>query len=135
MGNPLIKLPIYARTIGVEIDSWDGNSPVLAIEYSNDICGNPGMFHGGAVGGLLDMAAVAAVDADLRTRNSNAQLTPVSSTVEYLRAAGEERAFVSAKIIRAGRRLANVQATLWQGSRDKPVAISIVNILIDQIEA
>lgn len=130
MSHPEIELPAYARTIGVELDGWDGNEPILAIDYSSDICGNPGMLHGGAVGGLLEMAAVAALDADLRERQGASRLTPINSTVEFLRAAGEARTFASAKIIRAGRRLANVQATLWQESRDKPVATSIVNIAI-----
>lgn len=130
MGKPEIALPAYAETIGVRLDSWDGNMPVLAIDYSNHICGNPGMFHGGAVGGLLEMAAVAALEADMGARQQQGRLTPVNSTVEYLRPAGEQRAFASATIIRAGRRFANIQARLWQESPEKPVAVSLVNILI-----
>lgn len=130
MGKPEIQLPEYARTIGVELDGWEGERPILAIDYKDEICGNPGMFHGGAVGALLEMAAVATLDANLRARQGAAKLAPVNSTVEFLRAAGEERTFASAEIIRAGRRLANVQATLWQASREKPVATSIVNITI-----
>jgi len=134
MSSPEIELPVFAKTIGIELEGWEGNAPILAVDYSFDISGNPGMFHGGAIGGLLEMAAVAALDADLRERQGEAKLTPISSTVEFLRAAGEERAFASARIIRAGRRLANVQATLWQGSPDKPVATSLVNIAIAQGE-
>ena len=130
MGNPEIALPAYAGTIGVELDRWDGNRPVLAVDYSNNICGNPGMFHGGAIGGLLEMAAVATLEADLVVRQQSGRLTPVNSTVEYLRPAGDQRTFASATIIRAGRRFANVQATLWQESLAKPVATSLVNILI-----
>lgn len=130
MSNPQIDLPTYAETIGVELDRWDEGRPVLAIEYKKEVCGNPGMFHGGAVGALLEMAAVATLDADLRTKQEPATLTPVNSTIEFLRAAGEERTFASAEIVKAGRRLANVLATLWQGNREKPVATAIVNITI-----
>jgi uncharacterized protein (TIGR00369 family) len=125
-----IALPAYAETIGAGLDHWDGERPVLAIDYSNDICGNQGMFHGGAVGGLLEMVAVATLEADLRGKQTTARVTPVNSTVEYLRPAGEARAFASATIIRAGRRFANMQAWLWQESPEKPVATAIVNILI-----
>jgi uncharacterized protein (TIGR00369 family) len=130
MGKPEIELPAYAQTIGVELDGWEENSPILAIDYANELCGNPGMFHGGAVGALLEMAAVATLDAELRQRQGAAILTPINSTVEFLRAAGEARTFASATIIRAGRRLANVQATLWQESPEKPVATCVVNIAI-----
>lgn len=130
MGNPDISLPAYAETIGVALDRWDGKRPVLGLDYYENICGNPGMFHGGAVGGLLEMAAVATLEADLSARDQTVRLTTLTSTVEFLRPAREQRAYASATIIRAGRRFANVQATLWQESPDKPVATSIVNILI-----
>ena len=133
MGNLEIALPVYADTVGVSLDHWDDTRPVLAIDYSDDICGNPGTFHGGALGGLLEMAAVATLEADLRARQQPGRLTPVNSTVEYLRPAGEQRAFASATIIRAGRRFANIQAWLWQESSKKPVATAIVNILITPV--
>ena len=130
MTLPEIDLPEYARTIGISIDHWDGGSPVLAVNCSPELCGNPGMFHGGAVGALLEMAAVATLDADLRARQGAATLTPVNSTIEYLRAAGEQRAYAFARIVRAGRRMANLQALLWQESPEKPVATATVNIAI-----
>ena len=128
MANPEIDLPDYARTMGIAVEGWEGALPVLAMDYSADLCGNPGMFHGGAVSTLLEMAAVAAIDAQLRAGHGPARLTPLNTTVEFLRAAGEERAFASDSIVKAGRRLATVSATLWQGSQDKPVATAIVNV-------
>lgn len=130
MSYPEIELPAYAETIGVSVHGWEGHRPVLAMDYTFDMSGNPGMFHGGAVAALLEMAAVATLDADPRTRQAPVKLSPLNSTVEYLRAAGEARAFASAQIVKAGRRLATLQATLWQDSPEKPVAISLVNIAI-----
>ncbi len=134
MGNPEIELSVFAETIGVELDRWEGNTPVLAIDYSDQICGNPGMIHGGAVSGLLELAAMAALDADLRAKHGPAKLTALNSTVEFLRAAGEARTFASAQIVKAGRRLATVQSTLWQDTPEKPVATSIVNLTIAPAE-
>jgi len=125
-----IELPAYAQTMGIKVQDWDGGRPVLAMAYAGVLYGNPGNFHGGAVSTLLEMAAVAALDADLRATHGAARLTPLNTTVQFLRGAGEERAYASAEIVKAGRRLANVAATLWQGSRDKPVATAIVNIAI-----
>jgi uncharacterized protein (TIGR00369 family) len=128
MDSAQVELPVYARTIGVELDGWDGERPILAIDYTNDICGNPGMFHGGAVSSLLEMAAVATLRAGVE---DGAGLVTANATVEFLRVAAEQRAYASAKIVRAGRRLATVQATLWQESPEKPVATAIFNIMIE----
>jgi uncharacterized protein (TIGR00369 family) len=130
MSHPEIKLSAYARSIGLEIDNWEDGLPVLGIQYSRTICGNPGMFHGGAISTVLEAAAVAALDANLRAGHGPAILTPLNSTIQFLRAAGEERAFASAQIVKLGRRLANVTAVLWQASRDKPAATAVVNVAI-----
>jgi len=135
MSAPDIALPDYAATIGAGIERWDGNRPILAIAYADNLCGNPGMFHGGVVATLLEMAAVATLEADLATSGSPGIASPVNTTVEFLRVAGEQRTYASARIVRAGRRLANVAAVLWQESEDKPVATAIVNIEIRQAQA
>ena len=77
------------------------------------------------------MAAVTALDANLRANGGAAHLVPLNTTVQFLRAAGEAQAFASATIVKAGRRLANVAATVWQDSPAKPVATAMVNIAID----
>lgn len=130
MSHPDIALSPYAQTIGVELDHWEGGSPVLAVDYRNEVCGNPGMFHGGVVGGLLELAAMAALEASLLKRGSPAALAPINSTIEYLRIAGEQRTYATGEVVRAGRRLAHVRATAWQESPDKPVTTAIFNIAV-----
>jgi uncharacterized protein (TIGR00369 family) len=68
--------------------------------------------------------------ASLRTVTDGAVLVPVNTSVEYLRPAIEGRVTASARIIRAGRRLANLHAMLWQESEDKPVATAVINVAI-----
>lgn len=131
MSHSEIILPDYARTMGIAIDSPDGADPVLVMAYGADLCGNPGMFHGGAISTLLEMAAVSALDAHLRANGGAARLVPLNTTVQFLRAAGEAQAFASGTIVKAGRRLATVAATVWQDSQAKPVATAMVNIAID----
>jgi len=116
--------------MGIEVRQWEGGRPILAMGYAHDLCGNPGIFHGGAVSTLLEMAALAALDAELRATHGPAHLTALNTTVQFLRGAEDETAFASAEVVKAGRRLANVAATLWQGDRTKPVATAIVNIAI-----
>jgi uncharacterized protein (TIGR00369 family) len=130
MTVPDIALPEFARTIGAGIDRWEDGRPVLAVDYGAALCGNPGMFHGGVVAALLEMAAVSTLAAQLHGSPSRA--SPVGTTVAYLRPAVERPAFAAARIVRAGRSSANLQATLWQESEDKPVATATVNFRISQ---
>lgn len=125
-----IALPPYARLFGIALDRWEGGLPVLAVDYGELVCGNPGTFHGGALGGLLELAALAA----LRVGSDGAAaLTPLNSTVEYLRSAGERRTYAIGEVVRAGRRLANLRATAWQDGRDKPVATATFNVAIGPV--
>lgn len=132
MNIPDLDLPHFAKEIGVTVDRLDGQRPVLALDYRADLCGNPGMFHGGVVAAVLEWASLAAIKEDLRAKNSTACAVPVNCTVTYLRPATERRTYASARIVRAGRRLANLQATLWQDSEDKPVATAMVNLELSQ---
>jgi uncharacterized protein (TIGR00369 family) len=130
MTGPQIALPAYARMMGIEVDRWENGRPLLAVDCREDICGHPGMFHGGALGALLEQAALAVLKADLQTKDGASALTPLSSTIEYLRAAVEKRTFATAEIVRSGRRLANVRAFAWQESLERPAAIAFFNIAI-----
>ncbi|KHK90292.1 PaaI family thioesterase [Novosphingobium malaysiense] len=130
MANLELHLPTYAQTIGIGIDRWETGSPVLGIDYKPEICGNPGMLHGGAVSTLLEVTAIASLDAELRSEHGPVSLTPLNSTIQFLRAAGEGRTFASATVVKAGRRLANVAATVWQDTPDKPVATAVVNVAL-----
>ena len=67
-----------------------------------------------------------------RWQQGPAALTPLNTTIEYLRAAGEMRTYASAQVVKSGRRLANLSARLWQGDPAKPVATATVNIAIGQ---
>lgn len=128
MSERELTLPAYARLIGIDVSSWEDGLPVLAVDFTQRVCGNPGTYHGGALAGLLELAAFAALRASLD--DERASLAPLSSTVEYLRSAVEQRTFATGRVVRAGRRLANVSASAWQGSPDRLVAAAIFNVAI-----
>lgn len=130
MSHPSIRLPRYAAGLGIAVDHWDGPRPVLGVDYSETVRGFPGLFHGGALGGLLEMAAIAALQAELGADAVAVRLKPVNITVEYLRGAVAKRAFARGEVVRQGRRLANVRAIVWQDSPDKPCAIGFTNVLL-----
>ena len=56
-----LDLPPYALALGIGIAADTAANPVLWFDYSERIAGRPGSLHGGAISGLMEMAAVAAL--------------------------------------------------------------------------
>ena len=124
-------LPPYARSMGMEIDHIEeGGVPVVAMDFAERVQGRPGFLHGGAIGGLLEMAAHAALRAELDRQGSDLRSKPVNISIEYLRGGVQERTFARGEVIRAGRRVANVRVEAGQGDRGKLVASSWMNFLL-----
>lgn len=124
------RLPPYARTMGMEVDHVEDGAPVIAMDFAGRVEGRPGFLHGGAIGGLLEMAAHAALRAELDRQGSDSRIKPVNISIEYLRSGLKERTFARGEVIRAGRRVANVRVEAWQGDRGKLVASSWMNFLL-----
>lgn len=125
-----IRLPPYARALGIRLDHWDGICPVIALDFNDRMSGNPKAFHGGALAGLLEMAAIVALQAELGEGEDLPRLKPANLTVEYLRGAGMRTIYACGEVVRQGRRLANLRAIAWQESPDKPVAFCVTNVLL-----
>jgi uncharacterized protein (TIGR00369 family) len=121
-------LPPYARSLGMEVERMEAGLPVLALDYAVAVAGRPGFVHGGAIGGLLEMAALAALGCELRRQGNGVRLKPVNITVEYLRGVTKERTYATARITRAGRRIANISAEAWQDDRARPLATAWMNV-------
>ncbi|MCA1661161.1 MAG: PaaI family thioesterase, partial [Novosphingobium sp.] len=100
--------------MGIAVERLDCGAPVLAMGFDGKVEGRPGYLHGGAIGGLLEMAAFTALRAELSSRAEETTIKPVNVTVEYLRGGTRQQTFARGRVIRAGRRIANVSAEAWQ---------------------
>ena len=123
-------LPPYARTLGITIAGLHDGVPLVAFDPDSRTLGRPGFVHGGALGGLLEMAAILALQAELSQRREEKRLKPVNVNIEFLRGATLERCYAMGRVTRAGRRIANVTAEAWQQDRTKPVAEAWMNIML-----
>jgi uncharacterized protein (TIGR00369 family) len=123
-------LPPYALSLGMTVERLEGGVPLIAMEFDGKVEGRPGFLHGGAIGGLLEMAAIAALRAELLGGETQAQIKPVNVTVEYLRGGTRQRTFALGKVTRAGRRIANLSAEAWQDDPAKPIATAWMNVLL-----
>lgn len=123
-------LPAYAQALGISVHEVEDGLPILTVDFSSDVEGRPGHYHGGAIAGLLENAAYAALRARLVADKREAKLKPVNITVQYLSAGKPLTSFAKARITRMGRRNANISIEAWQTDRSKPIASAVMNILM-----
>ncbi len=123
-------LPAYAQALGISVHEIEDGTPILTVDFSADVEGRPNFYHGGAIAGLLENAAFAALRAALLAQDREAKLKPVNITVQYLSGGKSETSYAKARITRMGRRNANISVEAWQSDRAKPIASAILNILM-----
>jgi uncharacterized protein (TIGR00369 family) len=119
----MTTLPPYAAMLGLQREG-----SVVRMPFGVHLIGSPGRLHGGAVAGLMEMAANLAVRDALG--DETARIKPVNVTVDYLREGATEDCLAEATIMRLGRRVANVRVEAWQSGRDRPIAAARMNLLI-----
>jgi uncharacterized protein (TIGR00369 family) len=124
-----IGLPPYAEILRVSVEVEDGAPPVLLMPFADDVLGRPGFLHGGAISGLLEMAAIAALQHALEAEGGG-RIKPVNVTVDFMRGGRDKPTRAAGVVTRLGNRVANVEATAWQDERDKPIAAARMNYLI-----
>ncbi|MCZ8173101.1 MAG: PaaI family thioesterase [Novosphingobium sp.] len=127
-------LPPYAQALGITLDHDEAGEPVLRLEFSTRSQGRPGFLHGGALSGLMEMAAFAALRAELAGRGETMQLKPVNIQVEFMRGGTEQLTYAKGTVTRAGRRVALINAEAWQDDRAKPIALAQIKVLLTPAE-
>ncbi|PZO81165.1 MAG: phenylacetic acid degradation protein [Sphingomonas hengshuiensis] len=118
----------YAGLLGLRFDTDDRGHPVVTMPFATDLIGRPGFIHGGAIGGMLEMAAWVALRAALG--DDHATIKPINVTIDYMRGGRERTTFAGGTVTRLGARIANVTATAWQDDRDRPIAAAHLNYLL-----
>ena len=123
-----MKLPPYADLLGIEVEPGEG-APVLLMPFTDEVVGRPGFLHGGAISGLLEMAAIAALQHAL-AEEGGGRIKPVNVTVDFMRGGRDKPTRAAGVVTRLGGRVANVEATAWQDERERPIASARMNYLI-----
>jgi uncharacterized protein (TIGR00369 family) len=123
-----VKLPPYAEFLGLSVEPGEG-APVLLMPFGADVIGRPGFLHGGAIGGLLEMAAVVALKHALEA-DGGGRVKPINVTVDYMRGGRDKLTRAQGSVTRLGNRVANVEAVAWQDEPDRPIAAARMNYLI-----
>lgn len=128
-----MKLPPYADALGLVLEPGHAGPPVLMMPYALGVTGRPGFLHGGAIGGLLEMAAIASLQHALEidaAAEPTARIKPINVTIDFMRGGREKETRALGIVTRLGTRVANVEAQAWQDDRDRPIASARMNYLI-----
>lgn len=123
-------LPPYALALDMKIADTSGDAPLITMPFGVKVQGRPGFLHGGAISGLLEMAAVAAIHAALKARGNDASIKQVNVTIDFMRGGVQQMSYAVGTIARLGRTMANVEARAWQDAKDKPIAMAQMHYLI-----
>lgn len=118
----------YARLLGLA-PQVDGDGLITVMKFGEHTIGNAALpaIHGGAIGALLESAAIF----ELLYRAETIVLPKtITITVDYLRSAGALDTFARGTITRHGRRVANVHVEAWQADRAQPVATAHAIFLV-----
>jgi len=130
MTDTLSALPPYAQALDMTIvDEIDG-APVIGMPFADRVQGRPGFLHGGAISGLLEIAAIAAIHRALQAKGSDSAIKQVNVTVDFMRGGLNQMTYAVGEVTRLGRTMANVEARAWQDDRDKPIAMGYMHYLI-----
>jgi uncharacterized protein (TIGR00369 family) len=124
------SLPPYALALDMSVvDDLDG-MPVIGMPFAGKVQGRPGYLHGGAISGLLEMAAVAAIHRALQAKGSDSAIKQVNVTIDFMRGGLGHMTYAIGEVTRLGRTMANVEARAWQDDREKPIAMGYMHYLI-----
>jgi acyl-coenzyme A thioesterase PaaI-like protein len=134
-GDPELPLDAIPYAAFLRLSAMrTGEGLILRMDYHPDLVGNPipPRLHGGAVGGMLELACALTVMVARGSVEEGASPfpKPVNITIDYLRAGGVHDVFAVASITRLGRSIANVRAEAWQQSRDRLIATAQMNLLL-----
>lgn len=132
--SPLHTLPPYAEMLGVTLTPREGAAPLLVMPFRTEVLGRPGFLHGGAISGLLEVAAIVSLQHALAeeggAKGQQGRIKPVNVTVDFMRGGRDKPTHAEGIVTRLGTRVANVEAIAWQDDRDKPIAHARMNYLI-----
>ncbi|MDB2437462.1 PaaI family thioesterase [Hellea sp.] len=120
ISKELSRIP-YAETLGLK-PLLINEEFTLVMPFIETNIGNPTLpaLHGGAISGLMEMAAIIQLLIDQDAERPLPK--PIGINVDYLRKGHPKDTYARAVIFKQGSRVANVRVQAWQDDYDKPIA-------------
>lgn len=124
----LVNAVPYAKTIGMGCMTA-GNEVIFTLPAHDNNIGNPTLpaIHGGVLGGFIEQSAILHI---LMLMEQPHFPKVVDLSIDYLSAALFRDSFAECKVLRMGRRIANISVTVWQAKKEEPVATARAHLLL-----
>ncbi len=123
----------YARFLGLRAE-LKGDELTLVMPFGEHLIGNPLLpaLHGGVVGALMEVTALTQLA--IASKSATFPKT-IDIGIDYLRSGRPLDTYARARVVRIGRRIANVQAEAWQNERAQPIAALHGHFMTPETEA
>jgi uncharacterized protein (TIGR00369 family) len=122
----------YARFLGIRAE-LKGDELTLIMPFDQKLIGNPLLpaLHGGVVGALMEVTALTQLA--IASKSETFPKT-VDINIDYLRSGRPIDTYARARVVKIGRRIANVQAEAWQRERGQPIATLHGHFMTPEVE-
>ena len=126
--SALVSSVPYAKLLGIGCIKT-GDEVIFTLPALHDNIGNPTLpaIHGGVLGGFIEHSAILQV---IMAMEEPRFPKVVDLSLDYLSAGHFRDSFAECRILRMGRRLANVSVLVWQTSKNEPVASARAHLLL-----
>ncbi|PZO51087.1 MAG: thioesterase [Alphaproteobacteria bacterium] len=127
----LARIP-YASFLGVRAE-LKGDELTLVLPFGDHLVGNPLLpaLHGGVVAALMELTAITQLA--IASKSDKFPKT-IDVGFDYLRSGKPVDTYARARVVKIGRRIANVQAEAWQNEREQPIAAMHGHFLVSEEE-
>ena len=126
-----VALLPYADFLGIQVAGDRDGAPLLVMPFSAGLMNLQGSMHGGAISGLLEIAAIAAIDATLEEgEDPRSIFKPITVTVDFMRPGTPADVYACGVVVRVGGRIANVAVSAWQDDPGRVIAAARMNLAI-----
>lgn len=117
-----IELIPYAHFLGI-IFNENEEGLLFTLPFSEKNLGNTHLqaLHGGALGGFMENAAIMHL---MWTMDSLTLPKNIDFTIDYILSGRPQDTYATCKVVKQGKRIANVQIEAWQDNRNTPIAIA-----------
>lgn len=115
----------FLKFLGIEVESVGLGTATLLVHAREELMRNDGILHGGVAASLIDSAFAFAI---IPTLGEGERTVTVDMTIHYLRPLSSGAVRVSARIVRAGRRVITVSADVFD-ENDKLAATALSTYL------
>lgn len=126
-----VSLLPYADFLGIRVAGERNGAPLLVMPFSEGLLNLQRGIHGGAIAGLLEIAAIASIDATLEEgEDPRSVFKPITVTIDFMRPGQPTEVYACGEVVRVGGRIANVAVSAWQDDPARAIAAARMNLAI-----